>query len=260
MADHDTARDAALEAALRDLGRRLDVPPPPDVTDVTAAVRARLAAPPPTAGRRRRLRRAVAAVAAMVLAFAAVTAASPAVRAALVDLLRFAGVEIRQEPGPPVSGTGELPGARRVDLAEARRAAAFPVLVADALGRPDEVLLSDGRPPRVVSLLYLAGPGRPAPAAGDVAVRLDEFDAQGPPAFEKFAASSGVERVSVGSSTGIWVPGPHEVLYVDRTGTWRAESAHLAANTLIWRTRGVTLRLEGRYTKAEALAVARTVR
>ena len=65
---------------------------------------------------------------------------SPAVRATVVDVLRFAGIELRTEPGPPV------------------------------------------RQPS------------PLPTAGDVAVRLDEFDGTLDPAFDKFLGMSGGER------------------------------------------------------------------
>ena len=56
------------------------------------------------------------------------------------------------------------------------------------------------------------------------------------------------------------MPRPHEVLYVDRAGQWRTGSARLAGATLIWQIEGVTLRLEGRFTKTGALVVARSVR
>lgn len=258
---------ALVERRLRQLAQRLDVPPAPDVT---AAVRRRLAAEPAPGVRRPRSRwvpRLAGVLAVLLLTTAVATAASPVVRAALVDLLRFAGVELRQQPGPTPTGTGSLPGEQRVDLATARRLAAFTVRVPAALGPPDVVLVSEGRPPRVVSLLWRAGPGRPAvppgppgsPAPGDVAARLDQFDGT-VPVFEKFLGEAGVQRVLVGGQPALWVAGPHEVLYVDRAGTWHTESARLAGNTLIWQLGGVTLRLEGGFTQAEAVAVAESLR
>lgn len=258
---------ALVELRLRQLARRLDVPPAPDVT---GAVRDRLAGEPAPGVRRRRSRwvpRLAAVLAALILATAVATAASPVVRAALVDLLRFAGVELRQQPGPTPTGTSSLPGEQRVDLATARRLAAFAVRVPAALGPPDVVLVSGGQPPRVVSLLWRAGPGRPAmppgppgdPAAGEAAARLDQFDGT-VPVFEKFLGGAGVQRVAVGGQPALWVAGPHEVLYVDRAGTWHTESARLAGATLLWQLGGVTLRLEGGFTQAEAVAVAESLR
>jgi len=254
VAEHD---DPRLEAALRDLAQRLKVPAPPDVT---ASVRARLVASPARAYRARWLPRLAIAAGAALFAVAVAATASPEVRAAIVNLLRFAGVEVRQEPGPTPTGHGVLPGERTISLAEARQLAAFPVYVPTAFGPPEEVRISDGQPPRVVSLVYRPGSGRPQPATDGIAVRLDEFDGQIAPVFEKFASGPGIERVRVANGDGVWVPGPHEVVYVDRSGQWRTESARLAANTLIWQLDRVTLRLEGRFTKAEALTVASSVR
>lgn len=243
-------RDARLAAELRALGERLDVPPAPDVR---AAVLARL-----PARRRPALPRWVTVAAALVLVFAAAVTLSPAVRATVTDLLRFAGIELRSEPGPTVRGAGLLPGERSVDLAEARRVAAFPVGVPAALGRPDDVRLTDD-PVRVVSLLYGSGPGRPAAAAGPVAVRLDEFDGQLGPVFEKFLGMSGGQRVSVAGAPAIWIGRPHELMYVDRAGEWRTETARLAAQSLVWQRGAVTYRLEGAFALEDAVRIAATV-
>lgn len=238
MTDSD---DTRLASALRDLGSRLDVPPPPEVS---AAVRARIEADPVLGGRYVP-RWAVAAVA-VILALAAASIVSPAVRATVLDVLRFAGVELRSEPGPPVRQQSLLPGERTVDLGEARRSVTFPVSVPAALGPPDEVHVSDGR---VVSLIYRTGP-----------VRLDEFDGTLDPAFEKFLGMSGGERVNVGGAQGVWIDGPHEVMYVDRAGVWRTETARLAARTLVWQQGDVTVRLEGEFTLEQALKVAMSLR
>lgn len=245
-----------LEPALRDVGRQLDVPASPDVT---AAVRTRLEGLP-SHGRRGWWRRVAAAGAAAVLAVAVTVTLSPQVRAAFVEVLRVAGIEIRGAPGPTPtpSGHGTLPDKRPVTLVEARRLAEFPVAVPDRLGSPDGVRVSGGSPPRVVSLTYEPGPRLPEPAGG-VAARLDEFAGRAP-TFEKYAAmEEDVELLSVNGHRGVWVSGPHRVDYVGRDGQWYEESARLAANTLIWQAGGVTLRLEGEFGKVEALAVARSL-
>lgn len=254
MAEYDRAM---VESALRDVGRQLDVPATPDVT---GAVRTRLEASP-ARGRTGGWRRVTAAAAAAVVAIGLTVTLSPQVRAAFVEVLRVAGVEIRQAggPTPSPSTTGTLPGNRPVTLAEARRLAEFPVAVPERMGSPDGVRVSGGSPPRVVSLTYRPGPGLPEPATGDVAARLDEFAGR-VPTFEKYAAvDEDVETLSVNGYAGVWVSGPHPVAYVARDGQRYEESARLAANTLIWQVDGVTLRLEGKFTKAEALAVARSL-
>ncbi|MDS0139418.1 MULTISPECIES: hypothetical protein [unclassified Amycolatopsis] len=243
-------RDARLAAALRELGDRLDVPPAPDVR---AAVLARLPARP-----RRAIPRWATVAAVLLLVFAAAVTLSPAVRATVTDLLRFAGIELRSQPGPAVRGQGLLPGERSVDLAEARRLVPFPIGVPAALGGPDDVRIADD-PARVVSLLYQTEPGRPPAAVEPVAVRLDEFDGRLGPVFEKFLGMSGGQRVSVTGAPAIWLDRPHELIYVDRAGQWRTETARLAAQSLIWQRGTVTYRLEGAFTLEDALRIAATV-
>lgn len=260
MAERD---DTHLEAALRDLGRSLDVPLAPDVS---RAVRSRLASPR-TSRRTTWFPRVAVAVMVALLAVAVTVTISPGARAAFVELLRFAGVEIRQEPppgsrpaAPSPQETRLLPEGRSVTLTEARRQAPFPIYVPSALGRPDAVRVSNGTPSRVVSLLYRPGPGLPEPGAGEVAVRLDEFLAHSEPLFQKFAsAEEDVDLVDVGRHPGMWVAGPHRVRYLGPDGIGRTESPRPAANTLIWQVGGVTLRLEGKFGKAEALDIARSV-
>jgi hypothetical protein len=250
-----TEPNLQLEVALRDLGAHLEVPDPPDQEELTAAVRARLADPPGRPGvlGGSVLLRVAAVVLAALLTLAVLVAVSPPVRAAVLHLLRFAGIEFSSESAPPPSGlptTVRLPGEREVDLPTAGHEARFPVAVPDSLGRPERVLVADGTPPRIVSLLYRGG-----------MIRLDEFDGRMDVAvYKKIVGVEGLRWVSLGERTGVWVDRPHEVSYVDREGNYRTESARLSGRTLIWQVGDVTLRLEGNLTLAEATAIAESVR
>ncbi|HEV2375346.1 MAG TPA: hypothetical protein VGS19_24700, partial [Streptosporangiaceae bacterium] len=155
MADR-SAWQSAVESELRALGRELEVPA---AGDLTTAVRQRLGGqadgprhvPAVRTGAFRRL--AWRAALAVVAAFLVILIATPQGRAVISHVLRFAGVELRQEPGPVRSlGSGVLPGERPMSLEEARRLASFPILVPTVLGRPGAVVVSDGG--RVVSLIY----------------------------------------------------------------------------------------------------------
>lgn len=231
-----------LIAELRALGDHLDVAEP---ADQRAAVRARLARGRP-ARRRWRTWTAVA-VAAVAGAVGAIAPARAAVVDAVSGLLRVAGVEVRTQPtvtGPPLDRPSPLPSVRSVALDDARRAASFPVRVPAALGTPEEVWLADQN--RIVTLTYRGG-----------AVRFDQFDGAVSPAFLKQAPAA--RWVEIGADTGIWLPGPHAVTYVDRDGIERTATARLAGPTLIWSAGQVTYRLEGLATMAEAVEVARSV-
>jgi hypothetical protein len=139
-----------------------------------------------------------------------------------------------------------------MSLAEARRHVSFPILVPAALGPPSEVVVSDGG--RVASLIYRGTPHG--------LVRMDEFAGHLDPVFfQKFIHFGDVTQVRVNGLKGLWITGPHELVYVTRDGTPAAASARLTTgNTLIWGTRQVALRLEGDLSRTAALAIARSAR
>jgi hypothetical protein len=244
----------AVESELRAVGRELEVP---SASDLTAAVRQRLEGRP--AGRRHvpalwtgisRRRLAWRAALVVVVAFLAVLIATPQGRAVIIHVFRFAGVELRQEPGPVRSpgSSASLPGERQMSLKEARHQVSFPILVPAALGRPGEVVVSDGG--RVVSLIY------PRTPYGQV--RMDEFAGHLDPVFfQKFVHFGNVTEVEVNGTKGLWIKGPHVLMYITRDGTPATASARLTTgNTLIWGTRQVAFRLEGNLGKTAALAIA----
>lgn len=243
-----------MASELRAVSRELAVPP---ASDLTAAVRQRLEGntarrhrvPALGAGAlRRRLGWRTALV--VVAALLAVMIATPQGRAVVTGVLRFAGVELRQEPGPARSpgSRASLPGERRMPLERARHRVSFPILVPAALSQPDEVVVSDHG--RVVSLIYRRTPYG--------LVRLDEFAGHLDTVyFQKFLSLRMMTEVEMNGTKGAWIKGPHELVYITRDGTPAIASARLTVgNTLIWGTRQVALRLEGNFGKAAALAIA----
>jgi hypothetical protein len=253
MADQAGWQDA-VESELRAVGRELAVPP---ASDLTAAVRRRLEGrtvsprqvPALGAGvlRRRLGWRAALVVTAALLA---VLIATPQGRAAIIHVFRFAGVELRQEPGPMPSprSSAALPGERQMPLEQARHQVSFPIKVPAALGPPGEVVVSDSR--RVVSLIYHRTPYG--------LVRMDEFAGHLDQVyFRKIVYVGNVTEVEVNGTKGLWIKGPHELVYITRDGYSATASARLTTgNTLIWGTRRVALRLEGNFGKTAALAIA----
>ncbi|MFB9678473.1 hypothetical protein [Streptosporangium vulgare] len=195
-------------------------------------------------GGRARRRAAVAAVAILV---ALLLGATPAGRAAVVEILRFAGVEFRTGgPGPLPSGVPQpLPGERRVTLERARELVAFPISLPAALGDPAEVRVSDGG--RVVSLFW---PG----------LRLDEYDGSLHLVFRKELGPPWPQETAVGGSTAQWIPVHHGLTYVPRSGGQAVIRPRPAGPTLIWQRERVGLRLEGVGELGRALEIARSVR
>ncbi|MFF5109024.1 hypothetical protein [Streptosporangium sp. NPDC000509] len=195
-------------------------------------------------GGRVRRRAVVAAVAILV---ALLLGATPAGRAAVAEILRFAGVELRiGGPGPLPSGVPQpLPGERRVTLEQAREQVAFPVSVPAVLGDPAEVRVSDGG--RVVSLFW---PG----------LRLDEYDGSLHLVFRKELGPPWPEDVGVGAVKAQWIPAHHGLTYLPRSGGEAEVRPRPAGPTLIWQRGRVGLRLEGVGELGRAQEIARSVR
>lgn len=257
--------DVALERALSDLGRHVAWPQAPDLT---APVRARIEASPVTPLRPRLTRRRlVVLAAAAVLVFGGLLAASPGLRAALLELFRLPGarIEIERTPSPVPTAAASpsledlVPG-ERASLAQARRVASFEVVFPSELGRPDDVVVFGAGADAVVTLAWRTRPGLPPADATGYAVVLTEFRAR--PAEElikKLAAETQVVPVVVEGEQGYWIEGPHSVL-LRRGGSVVEDQARLSASSLLWTRDGLLLRLEGDLTRAEALRLAGSAR
>jgi len=89
-------------------------------------------------------------------------------------------------------------------------------------------------------------------------VRLDEFAGHLDTVyFRKFLSLRMMTTIKVNGTTGAWIKGPHELVYIARDGSPVTASARLTVgNTLIWGTSQVALRLEGKLSRPAALAIA----
>jgi len=78
---------------------------------------------------------------------------------------------------------------------------------------------------------------------------------------KKFAAeATRVAPVTVDGARGLWIEGGPHVLVLRRPdGSYDTTTLRLAGNTLLWEHGALTLRLEGRFTLAEAMRVARSI-
>ncbi|GAA3244452.1 hypothetical protein [Nonomuraea helvata] len=259
-----------LEAELLALGDLLDVPTPPPA-DVASAVRARLEAEAhdtpdpahgpfdasvrphprapgrrddgrrPPAGRGRRARWKI--VTAVVLVVIAITAATPQGRAAVVRILRFAGIELRvgETTPPPVTTTAPMPGEHTVQPDKVSGQVKFQVKTVKALGDPKSVTVADNG--RVVSMFWPDG------------VRLDQFDGSLDPVIFKKLGPPWPDYARVGLHEAWWIPGKHPLGYIVRQDGTEVPLRQ-AGPTLIWQQDAVNYRLEGLRTKEEAVRVA----
>ncbi|WP_052423071.1 hypothetical protein [Nonomuraea candida] len=259
-----------LEAELLALGDLLDLPAPPPAT-VAATVRTRLEHPTPDpdpttpdpagsdpavpgsapgrrdGGRRgpvrRGRRRRWAVVVAVIVAVVAVTAATPQGRAAVMAVLRFAGIELQmgRSTPPPVTATATLPGETPVSMAELPARAGFPVRTLAALDPPHRVTVSEGG--RVVSMFWPDG------------LRFDQFDGAVEPYFFKQVGPPFPDFTRLNGREALWMSGEHPVGYIRREDGTRVPLRQ-AAPTLIWWQDDLNFRLEGARTMEEAVRVA----
>lgn len=221
-----------------DLAAVADRIAPPARPDLTAAVLARLDEPEP-----RRRRRAVVAVGTALVVGLGL---SPQVRAFAADLLGVAGIEVGyDEPDASPIPAQPLPSSREAALDRAAAAAGFPLSVPAVLGEPERVRVADAG--RVVTMEWRDG-----------TIVLDQFDGTLGPVFSKQVGGAGVVRLEVAGVPGAWIPGPHDLLYVDRDGEVVSATARLAGRTLIWGGQDdVSFRLEGvGLSRREAVAIA----
>ena len=214
-----------LEHALVALGRELDLPEAPDLVP---AVRQRLEP------RRRRRPLVLALAAAAVLALGAALAV-PQARSAFLRFFHLGGVTIeRVETLPPAQerplaqGLGPL-----ISVAAAERQVGFEPLLPSSV---DRVYVQEG-----AILALLREHGKP--------VLLTEFRDG---AYFKKAVSgqTEIEELRVGRDFGLWVEGARHTFQMP------SRAPRMAGNVLVWTHRGLTLRLEGRLTRAEAVALA----
>jgi hypothetical protein len=249
--------EAAVEAALRDLGRHVAWPPVPDlVGPVRAAVgRAEVPTLP-----RQPARRAVVLAAAALLVLGGLLAVSPGLRAAILRLFTLPGVRIEiQESTPPApTSPGPEPLGREVSLAEARAEVGFPVAVPPGLGRPDEVHLLGTVDRALVTLAYRDRPGLPSDSRGYSALLTQLRGRPIDNLVKKVSPSGAVVPVTVDGAPGYFVRGPH-LVYFRSPGGPVADTARLSGNSVLWIRGPVTLRLEVDLPQSQAVDLAATV-
>ncbi len=243
----------------------------------------------------RRLALAALLVAALV---GATLALSPTARNAVAEWLGLPGLTIIYAPDTPTTFPGTPTGARTpgrtatsavgarnspvttpgtigqrlslgqpTTLAAARGRVAFPVLTPalPELGPADDVYLavppSDGQ----VSLVWRARADLPATGEPGAGLLLSQFRGTlAPGLWQKLVGPrTQIDYPLVNGIYGFWITGgPHEFSYTDpNTGQVRQETTRqVGGNVLLWEQGGVTFRLEGARSEAEALRIAASLR
>jgi hypothetical protein len=103
---------------------------------------------------------------------------------------------------------------------------------------------------RVVASMVLPGP-----------FVLSEFRGSDAFVLKKVALSAtSVSAVRVGDTQGLWLAGAaHDFAYVAADGSIRQRPARSSGNVLLWSRNGLTFRLAGKISRADAVRLAETV-
>jgi hypothetical protein len=223
------------ERELRDLGAYVELPPE---RDLAHAVRERIGTRRPRPGK-------LVVVPALVVLAVALAFAVPPARSEILRWLGLGNARIEfVDRLPHVEPQRPLDLGERLSLDDARERVAYHVVTSNLLGAPREVhLLGDQ-----IAFVY-----------GDR--KLVVTQSHGVFFTKEVGPGTHVQELVLNGYPAYWVSGePHFLGYVGRNGNPRPVELYLAGNALIWQRGELTLRLEGKLTRAEAVKIARSFR
>ncbi len=274
-----------LEGRLAELGELLELPATPSLAERVGAeldaegqvgdehrLGERHRGDEPRAGGRRTeprrgrpaLRLALIVVLAGLLLAAAAAAAVPGTRHAILDLLGLRAETIERVPKLPENARAK-PGWRLghpTTLAAARHQLTFVPLLPEAAGAPNGVFLDSEIPGGALTLTYPPRPGLPRARLTGVGLLVNELSGHFAPGFygKLVPRDARVVRFAIDGRFAVWVEGLHLFFYKPTANhTFYYERSRLAANALLVQRGEVMVRLEGRFDKATAVAVARSL-
>jgi len=233
-----------LERHLTALGATIAYPPTPDLV---AKVRPRFAErEAPARSHRRPL---ALALAVLVLALAVAFAVPPA-RTALLRFFHIRGATVeRVEVLPAAEPQTARDLGRLLGRASAERRVGFRLVLPHG-GHPDRVYVLEG----AAATIPLRWHGKE--------LLLSEFRNDNALLLKKLVPDQTyVEPLQVGLGSGLWIQGGrHVLIWLDRTGRFREKPARVSGNILLWTHDALTLRLQGKLSKREALSIAKELR
>ncbi|HXF30429.1 MAG TPA: hypothetical protein VN522_02825 [Solirubrobacterales bacterium] len=262
---------AELEKRLVELGGQLDLPAGRGLAErVGADLRAgvernrRIG----TASLRRRsmprLRLVGLVLLATLLLAAGAVAAVPSARHAVLEFLGLRGETIERVPKLPENVRAK-PGwklGRPTTLAAARRGLVFDPLLPSGIEGPNGVFLDPSILGGALNLTYPPQPRLPRSRLTGVGLLVDELEGQAAPGYYGKMVPPGarIERFRLGGQFAVWIEGLHAFFYKPHADfTFHSDHSRLAANALVVQHGDVMVRLEGKFDKATALAIARSL-
>jgi len=222
-----------IERRLHELSAHVELPAE---RDLAPAVRGRIGSRRPRPG-------GLAIALALVVLAVAVALAVPPARSEIRHWLGLGTARVEfVDRLPDVQTRRPLEIGRKTSLREARERVPYDVLTSSLLGAPREVhLLGDQ-----VGFVY----GKH---------KLLVVQSRGTYFQKDVGPETSVEHVQLNGREALWISGGrHYFAYVERNHQVRQAPLYLVGSALIWTRGDLTLRLEGKLSRAEALRIARS--
>jgi hypothetical protein len=267
---------AELEKRLVELGADLDLPATPPLagrvgTELGEAERAGARRRLPVGARSPRARPAVprrrlallVALAVLLLAAGAV-AAVPSARHTVLELLGLRGETIERVPKLPENVRAK-PGwklGKPTTLAAARHGLVFEPLLPSGIAGPNGVFLDPTILGGALNLTYPPQPRLPRSRLTGVGLLVNELEGQAAPGVYGKMVPPGarIERFRLDGQFAVWIEGLHVFVYKPHADfTFHTDHSRLAADALLVQHGNVMVRLEGKFDKATAIAIARSL-
>jgi hypothetical protein len=252
--DQRRSADDRLAAALTDLAEAIDWPATPALApSVAASIRA-------GAARRARWRPARRGLVLGLLAALLLAGLAAAIGFALGGLRITIG---GPPPGSPLPAAvvAERGFGEEVTLGQVKASLGGLLVPLDpGLGDPDHVYFD--RRTGSAALVWGDRPGLPADPSSGLGIVVTQFRADiGPETFEKVIhGGTRVERAAVSGTTGYWIEGgEHYFFFRDANGKVLDATIRLVGSTLMWERDGLTVRIEGAPSLADAVRIAESM-
>jgi hypothetical protein len=185
----------------------------------------------------------------------------------VLDLLGLRAETIRRVPALPENVRARPNwhlGRPASSLSAARAELAFSPLLPTGLDGPNGVFVGlEGRevevPGSALTLTYPPQAGLPRSRLTGVGLLVQELHGRFWPGFagKLTPRDARIEKFSIDGDYAIWVEGLHDFFF--HSGSYRQARARLAANTLLVQRGETMVRLEGKFEKAKAIAIARSL-
>ena len=195
-------------------------------------------------------RAAVLAIAVVAVAIAAAFAV-PQARTSILRFLHLGAATVeRVDTLPPAVERSNAKGlGRPLPLRAAERAIGFRLALPPLRERPEHAYVLGNE----LASVFLHARGQ--------TVLLSELRSSNELLLKKMAGdATSVQPAQVGGSPGIWIAGaPHTLTYLDRHFGYHQHTILVRGNVLLWIRGPLTLRLEGKLTRAQAVELARSI-